>query len=83
MSKIHSYLSKEEHERLLKVCEAEGCKPYMLVKMATLDRIYNYKLKEQGSEQSGDAETPGSHERTPKALDVAETVKGIMERKPA
>ena len=85
MSKVHSYLSKEDHDRLLKVCEAEGCNPYTLVKMAILDKIHNYKLKEQGTEQLGKTEKkdlPGTKQKE-KAMDVAETVKEIIERKPA
>ena len=80
MSKVHSYLSKEDHERLLKVCEAEGCKPYMMVKMAILDRIHSYPLKEEGAEQppaatSGDTSSNSNGE---KAKDVVAKVKAIL-----
>lgn len=82
MSKIHSYLSKEEHERLLKVCEAERCKPYMIVKMAVLDKIYNYPLKEGGAEQSpAPAATPGetsSNSNNKRVKDVVAKVKEIL-----
>ena len=80
MAKVHSYLSKEDHDILLKVCEAEGCKPYTLVKMAILDKIHSYPLKEK-TEQPGEIEKKEPTEKTTKSLGVAETVKKIIEGK--
>ena len=80
MSKVHSYLSKADHEMLLKVCEAEGCKPYMLVKMAILDKIHSYPLNEKGVEQPP-AATPGdasSNSNNKKIQDVVAKVKEIL-----
>jgi len=80
---VQTYLSRKDYERLLKVCESEGCSPYTLAKMALLDKIHNYNLKEQRSEQPGETETLGSTERTPdvNVMDVAESVKEIMKGK--
>jgi len=45
-------LSKENFDRMSKICEAEGCTPYMLAKMALLDKIHSYSLKGEGAESS-------------------------------
>lgn len=79
---VQTYLKKKDYDKLLKVCEAEGCSPYTLAKMAILDRIHNYNLKEKRSEQPGETETSGSSEKTldEKARNVAEEAKKIIER---
>ena len=50
MSQVHTYLSKDDYERLSQICEAEGCTPYMLAKVALLDKIHGYPLKTAGPE---------------------------------
>ena len=81
---VQTYLNRKDYEKLLKVCEEEKCSPYTLAKMAILDKIHNYNLKEQRSEQPGETKPLGSTEKTTdvKAMGVAETVKNLMERKP-
>lgn len=79
-------MSREDFDRMSKICEAEGCTPYMLAKMALLDKIHGYSLKDRGAEEPVETETPGPPERTSEtgpdvnAMDVAETVKKIISK---
>lgn len=47
MSRVASvYLSKDERDRFLKVCEMEDCTPYSLVKKTVLDHIMAYPVED-------------------------------------
>ena len=90
MSKISSiYLSKAEYDRLMKVCEKEGCTSYSLVKRVLLDHIGNYPL-EDGPVLETDVETHENESEEPirkdqtveiEAEDVSGKVKEILQER--
>jgi hypothetical protein len=71
MAQLHTYLSKEDFERLSQICEAEQCTPYMLAKIAILDKIHSYNLKEKATSHKD--KSPGQAEKIP--LEVIEIPK--------
>ena len=65
MSRVASvYLSKDERDRFMRVCEKEGCTPYALAKKALLEHIWNYPL-EEGSAPEKDTEGRETEGPTP------------------
>ena len=90
MSRVASvYLSKDERDRFMLVCEKESCTPYSLVKKTVLDHIWAYPLEKTSPEESEDikpdlgevdtTETPEPVKMEAEA--VSETVKKILEGK--
>ncbi len=45
MSRVMTYLSKDEYARFRNICDREDCTPYMLIKKAVLDHIWAYPLE--------------------------------------
>lgn len=87
MSKISSiYLSRGEYERLMEVCEKEGCKPYSYVKRVLLDHIWAYPLEKSPAAETekfnpdlGEIETTDLPETSEmEAEEVSERVKKIL-----
>ena len=53
MSRVMTYLSKEEYARFKKICDRERCTPYMLFKKAVLDHIWAYPLEKAAPSENG------------------------------
>lgn len=88
MSRVMTYLSKDEYARFREVCEREECTPYMLIKTAVLDHIWAYpREKPPVSEKEAlkpALETDIAPEpETPKidAEELSESVRRILEGK--
>ena len=45
MSRVMTYLSKDEYARFRNICDREDCTSYMLIKKAVLDHIWAYPLE--------------------------------------
>ena len=92
MSRVASvYLSKEERDRFMQVCEKESCTPYSLVKKTVLDHIWAYPLEKASSAEGedikpdlGEVDITDTHEAETSEIDVeevSERVKKILEGK--
>ena len=90
MSRVASvYLSKEERDRFMLVCEKESCTPYSLVKKTVLDHIWAYPLEKappaEGEDIKPELEETNieTHEPETAKMDaeaVSERVKKILKR---
>lgn len=86
MSRVMTYLSKDEHARFKEICVKEACTPYMLIKKAVLDHIWAYPLEKpapsENGEQKGDlktlSETPEHEAPEMRPEEVEERVKRIL-----
>ena len=92
MSRVASvYLSKDERDRFMKVCEKEGCSAYSLAKKALLDHIWAYPLEKALSAEGEDikpdlgevdiTDTPEPETSEIDVEEVSERVKKILEGK--
>jgi len=91
MSRVMTYLSKEEYARFREICEREQCTPYMLFKTAVLDHIWAYPLEnapaseEKGLKQDLEAvditDSPEPETSKLEADEVSERVRKILEGK--
>ena len=81
MSQINTYLSREDYERLLRICEEERCSSYTLAKIAILDKIHNYTLKEKSYTVKGREAKQLEESRKAKILKPSpdEKARGIAE----
>ncbi len=73
MSRVMTYLSKDEHARFKEICDREACTPYMLIKKAVLDHIWAYPLEKGPPSENGELK---KEEATP--VEVAELEPGIV-----
>ena len=80
MSQINTYLSRKDYERLLRICEEERCSSYTLAKIAILDKIHNYSLREQEVEHTNKTRTVKPPKTIPdeKARGIAEGVRKFL-----
>jgi len=80
MSQINTYLSRNDYERLLRICEEERCSSYTLAKIAILDKIHNYSLNQKKVEPVKETRTVKPPKTVPdeKARGIVEGVRKFL-----
>ena len=62
MPKYPVYFNKEEDELLAKVCDAEGCKPYTLMKSMVMELAEQLKGEKNIEKERIEGDNQGSNE---------------------
>lgn len=91
MSRVMTYLSKDEYARFKNICDREDCTSYMLIKKAVLDHIWAYSLEKAPAPENealkqdlGETVIKEVAEVEPAVTDaeeLSESVRRILERK--